>query len=61
MASRQLGGLRTTKINTVIFEREAVRTLQKNAPVFDVLAMETLPRDSASPEDCSHVGTCKFW
>ena len=43
--------------NTVIFEREAVRTLQKNAPVFDVLAMETLPRDSASPEDCSHVGT----
>ena len=43
--------------NTVIFEREAVRTLQKNAPVFDDLAMETLPRDSASPEDCSHVGT----
>ena len=43
--------------NTVIFEREAVRTLQKNAPVFDVLAMETLPRDSASPEDRSHVGT----
>ena len=34
-----------------------MRTLQKNAPVFDVLAMETLPRDSASPEDCSHVGT----
>ena len=23
--------------------------------------METLPRDSASPEDCSHVGALKFW
>ena len=42
--------------DTVIFEREAVRALQKNAPVFEVLAMETVPRDSASPEDFSHVG-----
>ena len=42
--------------DTVIFEREAVRALQKNVPVFEVLAMETLPRDSASPEDCLHVG-----
>ena len=42
--------------DTIIFEREAVRALQKTAPVFVVLAMETLPRASASPEDCSHVG-----
>ena len=41
--------------NTVIFEREAVRALQKNVPVFKVLATETLPRDSASLEDCSHM------
>ena len=41
--------------NTVIFEREAVRALQKNVPVFEVLAIETLPRDSAFLEDCSHV------
>ena len=41
---------------TVIFERGAVRALQKNAPVFEVLAIETLLRDSASPEDRSHVG-----
>ena len=35
--------------DTVIFEREAVQALQKNAPVFEVLAMETLARDSAPP------------
>ena len=40
------------------FSREKLFELcKKNAHVFDVLAMETLPRDSASPEDCSHVGT----
>ena len=38
------------------FSREKVFELcKKNAPVIEVLAMETLPRDSASPEDCSHV------
>ena len=40
------------------FSREKLFELcKKNAPVFDVLDMEMLPKDSASPEDCSHVGT----
>ena len=39
------------------FSREKLFELcKKNAPAFEVLVMETLPRDSASTEDCSHVG-----
>ena len=52
MASRQLGGLRTISH----FRERSCSSSAKNAPVFVVLAMETLLRDSAFPEDCSHVG-----
>ena len=39
------------------FSREKLFELcKKNVPVFEVLAIETLPSDSASLEDCSHVG-----
>ena len=54
MASRQLGGLRTIRYSH--FQERSCSSSAKNAPAFEVLAMETLPRDSASPEDCSHVG-----
>ena len=58
MASRQLGDLRTIRYSHF----RHVRALQKkkNAPGFEVLAMETLPRDSASTEDCSHVGALQI-
>ena len=55
MASRQLGGLRVIKYSH--FGERSCSNSAKNAPVFDVLAMETSPRDFASPEDGSHVGT----
>ena len=38
------------------FSREKLFELRKKVPAFEVLALERLPRDSASPEDCSHVG-----
>ena len=58
VASRhdQLGGL--SKLRTIRYSHFRERSCSSsatNAPVFEVLAMETLPRDSASPEDCSHV------
>ena len=43
------------------FRERSCSNSAKNAPVFEVLAMELLPRDSASPEDCSHVGTLQVF
>ena len=38
------------------FRERSCSSSAENVPVFEVLAIETLPRDSASLEDCSHVG-----
>ena len=38
------------------FRERSCSSSEKNVPVFEVLAIERLPRDSAPLEDCSHVG-----